>query len=195
MLFDDPGGSAPHLLLEADKNGKLYLVNTDNMGRYNGPSGADKVVEEFQSGGHLFNSYSYFNQTLYVGAGAVPVRAYTFTPGTSSTPGQFVITPSSSSPTTPGGNYGSGGACPVVSANGSTQGIVWIQEHTGVSGAAPAMRAYDATNLATELYNTNQAASSRDVMPTALKFTCPVIANGRVFVGGSNALAVYGLLP
>jgi hypothetical protein len=57
------------------------------------------------------------------------------------------------------------------------------------------MRAYDATNLATELYNTNQAASSRDVMPTALKFTCPVIANGRVFVGGSNALAVYGLLP
>ena len=55
------------------------------------------------------------------------------------------------------------------------------------------MRAYDATNLATELYNTNQVPA--DVMPTALKFACPVVANGRVFVPGASALAVYGLLP
>ena len=192
MLFDDPGGTAPHLLLEADKNGKLYLVNTDSMGRYNGPSGADQIVQEFSSGGHLFNSYSYFNQTLYVGAGAVPLRSYTFTPGTASTAGKFVITPSSSSPTTPGGNYATGGSCTAVSANGTSQGIVWIEEHTGATGQAAAMRAYDASNLATELYNTNQ--SDDDVMPTPLKFACPVVANGRVFVPGANALAVYGLL-
>lgn len=195
MLFDDPTGTAPHLLLESDKNGKLYLVNAGNMGGYNGPNGADKVVQEFSSGGHLFNNYSYFNRTLYVGSGAVPLRAYTFIPGTNSTPGQFVTTPSSSSPTTPGGNYGSGGACPVISANGGSQGIVWIEEHTGASGQATAMRAYDATNLATELYNTNQAPANRDTIPASVKFTCPVVANGRVFVPGSNALAVYGLLP
>jgi hypothetical protein len=198
-LFDDPAsGVAPHLLVETDKTGRLYLLNTTtgSMGGYNGPSGADKVLQEFTLGGHPFNSYSYFNGTLYLNVSGEPVRAYTFLPGTDTTAGKFNTTPSSAAPTTAGGNYATGGSCPVVSANGTQTAVVWMMEHTAVSGQTiPLMRAYDATNLATELYNTGTAAANADEIPTPVKFTCPTVANGRVFVGGQSTLAVYGLQP
>jgi hypothetical protein len=195
LLFNDPGSKVPHLMVQTDKTGRIYLLNTDNMGRYDGPNGANPDLQDWAIGNDIFNNFSYFNKTLYVGGSSLPLRAYPFTSGSSSHAGSFNANYSSRSPTTPGGSYASGGACPVVSANGTASAIVWIQEHTGVSGAAAAMRAYDATNLATELYNTNQAASNRDKISTPLKFTCPVVANGTVFVPGAVALDVYGLLP
>jgi hypothetical protein len=195
LLFNDPNGKSPHLMVETDKTGRIYLVDTDNMGHYTGPNGPNPDVQDFSGGGTIFNNFSFFNNRLYVGAGGVPVRAYTFQPGTGSAAGTFNTTPSSSTPTTPGGGYSSGGACPVVSANGTANGIVWLQEHTGASGKAAALRAYDATNLATELYNSNQAASNADKIDSTVKFSCPVVANGTVFVGSQYYLDVFGLLP
>jgi len=82
------------------------------------------------------------------------------------------------------------GTTPSISANGSSNGIVWAVEN----GSTAVLHAYDATNLATELYNSNQAANSRDQFADN-KFITPMVANGRVYVGTPNSVAVFGLLP
>ena len=80
-----------------------------------------------------------------------------------------------------------------ISANGTTNGILWTLQSTG-SSSPGILHAYDATNLANELYNSNQAGS-RDTLDTWLKFSLPLVANGKVFVAGVSQLTVYGLLP
>jgi hypothetical protein len=86
--------------------------------------------------------------------------------------------------------FGYPGATPVISANGTTNGIVWVVEN-GNNGV---LHAYDATNLATELYNSTQAAGGRDSF-AANKYVTPIVTNGKVFVGTPNSVAVFGLLP
>ena len=79
---------------------------------------------------------------------------------------------------------------PAVSANGTTNGIVW-----GVENSSPAvLHAFDATTLK-ELYNSNQAANNRDQFGSGNKFITPMEVNGMVFVGTPNGVAVFGLLP
>jgi hypothetical protein len=56
------------------------------------------------------------------------------------------------------------------------------------------LHAYDATNLATELYNSNQAANSRDHFGTGNKFIVPTVVNGKVYVGTTTGVGVFGLL-
>jgi hypothetical protein len=67
---------------------------------------------------------------------------------------------------------------------------VWAVENNN----GGVLHAYDATNLGTELYNSNQAANSRDHFVDN-KFITPMIANGKVYVGTPNSVAVFGLLP
>ena len=81
------------------------------------------------------------------------------------------------------------GATPSISANGSTNGIVWVVENSNPA----VLRAYNATNLQ-EIYNTNQAAGSRDQFGNGNKFMTPTIAKGRVYVGTPNSVVVFGLL-
>ena len=50
------------------------------------------------------------------------------------------------------------------------------------------------SNLGNELYNSNQAGS-RDALDPWLKFTVPLVANGRVYVASSGQLTAFGLLP
>jgi hypothetical protein len=77
-----------------------------------------------------------------------------------------------------------------VSANGNSNAIVWAHEN-----ASPAvLHAYDASNLAHELYNSNQAAGNRDHFGTGNKFITPTVAGGKVFVGTTASVAVFGLL-
>jgi hypothetical protein len=81
------------------------------------------------------------------------------------------------------------GATPSVSSNGATNGIVWAIEHTNTS----VLHAYNASNLAVELYNSNQAGS-RDQFGSASHFGTPTIANGKVYVGTTNSVAAFGLM-
>jgi hypothetical protein len=83
------------------------------------------------------------------------------------------------------------GATPSISSNGTQTGIVWAIENQNGAGV---LHAYDPTNLASELYDSNQAAGNRDHFSNN-KYVPPTIANGKVFVGTTNSVAVFGLLP
>lgn len=95
------------------------------------------------------------------------------------------LTPSSQSGTT----FGYPGATPAISANGSADGIVWAAEN----GDPATLHAYNANNLATELYNSNQAPNDRDHFGTGNKFIVPTIANGKAYVGTIDGVGVFGL--
>ena len=82
------------------------------------------------------------------------------------------------------------GATPSISANGSTDGILWAVE----SNSNAVLHAYRANNLAMELYNTNQATGGRDNFGGGNKYMVPTIANGKVYVGTPNGVAAFGLL-
>ncbi len=87
-------------------------------------------------------------------------------------------------------DFGYPGATPVVSANGTQNGIVWAIANAGTA----VLHAYDATDLTKELYNSSQK-KARDGISGFVKFSVPTVANGRVFVGSQKRLTAFGLLP
>jgi hypothetical protein len=82
------------------------------------------------------------------------------------------------------------GNSPLISANGNTNGIVWATQH---SGEAAIIYAFDANNLTSLLWASNQ--NSRDTADISVRFSVPTVANGRVYLAGKTSLVVYGLLP
>lgn len=185
LLLPNQPGANPHLLAQAGKEGTIYLINRDNMGKYN-PSGDNQIVQELPNAiGGLWGMPAYFNGSVYFGGSYDSVKAFSLTNGL------FGASPASQSPSA----YGYPGPTPSISAHGHTNGIVWaIDSGAWGSGGPGVLHAYDATNLGNELYNSTQNAT-RDQLGPAIKFTVPTIANGRVYVGTGNSLAVFGLLP
>jgi hypothetical protein len=183
LLPDLPDGSGAmrHLALAAGKNNpNIYVVDRDNMGKFN--STADNIYQELAgaiSPGGEFAKPSYFNNTVYYGAVGDNLKAFPIANA------KLASTPSSQSAI----QFGYPGTTPSISANGSSAGIVWAVEN----GSTGVLHAYDATNLATELYNSNQAAGGRDQFADN-KFITPMVANGRVYVGTPSSVAVFGLL-
>jgi hypothetical protein len=175
----DAGGTTRHIAVGAGKDSIIYVVDRDSMGKFN-PS-TDQIYQEIsgQLGGGVFSMPAYFNGTVYYGAVGDALKAF---PVVSA---KLATTPSSQSTH----NFGYPGTTPSVSANGPANGIVWAIENSGA-----VLYAYDATNLTTELYNSNQAANNRDHF-SGNKFITPMVANGRVYVGTPTSVAVFGLLP
>ena len=175
----DAGGNIRHLSVGAGKDALIYVVDRDSMGKFN--SGTDQIYQEIsgQLGGSVFSMPAFFNGTVYYGAVGDSLKAFPVSNA------KLAGTPSSQSTH----SFGYPGATPSVSANGTTNAIVWAVENNGAI-----LFAYDATDLTRELYNSNQAAGSRDYF-SGNKFITPVIANGRVYVGTPNSVAVFGLLP
>ncbi len=171
------------------KVGKLYVVNTANMGKLN--TSADQVVQEFQATNGMWGSPAFWNNTMYIWGVNEPLKAYTFNGNT------FSTSPSSQSAySTPGGTT-SGTVS--VSSNGTTPGseIVWATAPTGDPDSTTVggnLYAYNATNLGTLLWSTS-SNSSRDSYGDYAKFCAPTIANGKVYVGtDSGKVVAYGLL-
>jgi hypothetical protein len=97
----------------------------------------------------------------------------------------LATTPSSQTAT----SFAYPGATPSISSNGNANGIVWAVENAGTA----VLHAYDATNLALELYNSNQAANGVDQFGAGNKFIAPTIVNGRVYVGTPTGVVAFGL--
>jgi hypothetical protein len=175
----DAAGTVHHLALGAGKDSVIYVVNRDSMGKYNPV--ADAIYQELagQIAGPVFSMPAYFNNTVYFGAIGDTIKAFSISGA------RLSAAPVSHTPT----SFGTPGATPSVSANGTSNGIVWAAENGNIA----ALHAYDATNLANELYNSNQAGA-RDQFGPGNKFVTPMIANGKVYVGTSSGVAVFGLL-
>jgi hypothetical protein len=177
----DSTNTVKHLVVGAGKDGKIYLVDRDNMGKFD--STKNNIWQEVDGalGGGIHSSPAYFNGNLYYGPIGGTLKAF----GLMSAKISTAATSQSS------GSFGYPGTSPAVSANGTANAIVWAHEN-GSSGAV--LHAYNAANLATELYNSTQASGSRDQFGTGNKFITPTVAGGKVFVGTTNSLGIFGLL-
>jgi hypothetical protein len=175
----DSGGTTRHLAVGAGKDSIIYVVDRDAMGKFN--ASTDQIYQEIsgQLGGGVFSMPAFFNNTVYYGAVGDALKAFPVTTA------KLAIPPSSQSTH----HFGYPGTTPSVSANGTTNGIVWAIENSGA-----VLYAYDATDLTKELYNSNQAANNRDHF-SGNKFITPMVVNGRVYVGTPTSVAVFGLLP
>jgi len=125
---------------------------------------------------------------LFVAAAGGSLQAYQLTPSSV----QFNLASMSAH------SYRWPGATPSVSASGTQNGLVWALDNSSYcteqsTSCGPAvLHAYDATDLATELWNSS--TNPQDAAGYAVKFTVPTVANGRVYVGtrGNNAGGVDG---
>jgi hypothetical protein len=175
ILVDLPTGPNNHLLIGGGKDGNLYLLNRDNLGgNTNNNSGAVQVLPLGKS---IFSTAAFWQNTMYIGPVQSPLRAYTLNPA-GPTFGGAVSSQGSAT-------FGFPGTTPSVSAQGTANGIVWAIEFNNKA----VLHAYDATNLATELWNSGGTAG----LP--VKFTVPTIANGKVYVGTATEISVFGLTP
>jgi hypothetical protein len=178
ILVDQP--TAPnHLVIGGGKEGTLYLLNRDNLG--GNTSNDAGAVQNFSVGNRIFATPAFWQNTLYIGPVGDHVKSYTLNTGA----GQFNTSPASQSP----GTFGFPGATPSISAQGSSNGIVWAIENAGTA----ILHAYDAANLGSELWNS--ANNGADQAGQAVKFTVPTVANGKVYVGTASEISVYGLSP
>ena len=176
----DSSGNTWHLAVGAGKDTHIYVVDRDLMGKFN--TDTDSAIYQQINGelsGGVYSMPAYFDNTVYFGAVGDSLKAFSIV---NAKLGASAASKSAIS-------YAYPGASPSVSANGTTNGIVWTVQNasTGV------LHAYDATNLASELYNSNQAANNRDQF-SGNKFITPMIANGKVYVGTPNSVVVFGLL-
>ena len=177
----DALGHTRHLAVGAGKDKEIYIVDRDNMGKFN-PNNNDAIYQGSPGalGGPEFGMPAYFNNEIYYGAANDSVRAFAFAKA------QLAATPSSQTSHT----FPYPGATPSVSANGTTNGIVWVTENTDPA----VLHAYDAADLSRELYNSGQAPNARDQFGSGNKFITPTIAKGKVYVGTTNGVGVFGLL-
>jgi hypothetical protein len=197
MILPDQTGAHPHLVVGAGKDTNIYLVDRDDMGNFDSQSN-NQIVQELQSAlaGESRSQPAYWNGYVYFSAFGDSVKAYTISNG------QLSTTPQSKTPVTSGlecDDFPSP-ACslstpsPIVSSNGTSNGILWLVFLAGGQQGTGTLYAFDATNLTREFYDSSQATGNRDAVGLASKFAPVTVVNGKVYVAAVNQLLIYGLL-
>jgi outer membrane protein assembly factor BamB len=184
-------------MVTGGKDGLLFLVDRDNLGKFQSASNS-QIVQSFSAEKGLFATPAFWQNNLYI-AGALQgtsdtLKIYAFNPIS----GQFGTTPASQS----AHSFAFPGATPVISSMGSSNGVLWamdthcygVPSPCGTTALPAILFAYDATNTTKELWDSSQAGT-RDQGGPAVKFTVPTVANGKVYIGTRTELDVYGLLP
>ena len=176
----DSSGNTRHLSVGAGKDTNIYLVDRDAMGGFNSKS--NNIYQQVSGAlsGEVFSMPAYFNNTLYYGAVGDKVKAFSISQA------KLAATPSSVT----SHKFPYPGATPSISANGTRNAILWVAENDDPA----VLHAYDAANLATELYNSSQAPDSRDELSEGNKFIVPTVVNGKVYIGTISGVGVFGLL-
>ena len=175
----------PNLLITAGKRGLIYVINRANLGHY-----TSQVVQENPSITGLFSTPTFWNNRLYFAgsnySGNDSPKVFSVSGGRMST----VWTSRAAE------IYPYPGAVPVVSANGTNNGILWALQHGGTSSGNDVLHAYNALNLANELYNSDQAGIRDLPGIVGNQFESIIVDNGKVYVPstGQSQLSVYGLL-
>lgn len=180
----DSTGTTRHLVVGMGKDSNLFVGDRDNMGKFNETTKTNgniyQVIPNAVPGG-AWSGPAYFNNTVYYAGVGDVLRAFAISSAKLSVVAQ-----------TSQATFAYPGATPSVSSNGTLTGIVWAVQSATTAQAV--LHAYDATNLGHELYNSTQAPNGRDSFGLGNKFITPVVANGYVFVGTPNSVAVFGLL-
>jgi outer membrane protein assembly factor BamB len=176
----DSTGKVWDLAVGAGKDSNLYVVDRTNMGKFN--SGKNAIYQELAGAlpGGIWSMPAAYNAHIYYGPVNSPILSFEFQNA------KLLPNPVAQTPTP----FEYPGATPSVSANLSKNGIVWAAENTNPA----VLHAYNATNLQ-EVYNTSQATKNRDQFGAGNKFITPTIAHGKVYVGTTNGVGVFGLLP
>jgi hypothetical protein len=180
--FKDSDGVQHQLVVGAGKDSNIYLANRTNMGKFN-PSNNNQIYQEVSGAlaGQVFSSPAFVNNRIYYGAVGDSIKAFAFNSN-----GMLNATPVATTSTT----YAFPGATPSISGTTASNMIVWAS-----TNASPAvLHAYNAKTLV-EIYNSSQASGGRDQFGDGNKFITPTIANGKVYVGTTNGVGVFGLLP
>jgi len=181
LILPDQPGLYPHELIVGGKQGTLYLTNRDDEGGFR--PDADNVIQSIPGAvaSELRGVPSYWNGSVYVSGDWDYIKQFSLVDG------MLTQQPVSQTAVLFGG---AGSASTSITANGSDDGILWAIRHTNA-----ALFAFDPTNLANKFYDSTQALSGRDKMIPVARFVTPTISNGKVYIGGTAALEVYGLLP
>jgi len=197
LLPDLPVGSAhQHLLVQMGKEGKIYLIDRDNMGKFCSTctNSDTQIVQEIPGAtAGIWGAPAYWNGSVYWGGGndgsnSDHIKAFSFNANNS---GLLSTSPTSQSTQL----FGFSTAAPVISANGTSNGILWILDNSSFgSSCCQILYAFDATNLGTMLYSSNQAAGNRDQSGGAVKFTAPLVANGKVYSGSQGKVTAWGVI-
>src|SRR6202521_5095846 len=175
VVLPDQDGPYPHELIASGKQGIVYVLNRDSLGMFSANDSRvlqEVVLEPNVTNDVLFGSPAYWNHTLYFAPRASPLMAFPLSGGLLGTPLKTVA------------SYAGGRHSPSVSANGNSNGVLWV-----ITGQ---LLAFDAVSLKL-LYTTNQAPNGRDTLPPIGHFVTQTVANGKVYVGTRNSLEAYGL--
>lgn len=199
VLLPDSATPGAKTALVVDKAGRLYVLNSNNLGKHVKPTDT-QIPQTFMVGSkdcfmdmgvgfaegedwnRLYGNPSYWNGNVYVGASNAPLKQYKFN-------GNLLAT----TPAAQASNsFGMRGGNTVVSSNGNAGAIVWALQKNHPEGRS-VLHAYDANDIRRELWNSNMNAG-RDQMGTGFSFSVPVVTGGRVIVGHGKAVSIYGLL-
>ncbi len=189
LVLPDQSGAHTHLLFQTGKEGRFYIVDRDTMGGFS--SSSDNIAQEIPVNGAsgsfpiaagIWGMPAFFNNTMYIWGKNDVLKTFPMSSG------KFPTSASSTGPTT----IGFPSPTPVISSNSGASPILWSLETDNFSsGTNAVLRATDATNIGNTLYDSS--AKSSDNVGGAVKFNVPTVANGKVYVGATNQLSIYGL--
>jgi hypothetical protein len=194
MLLPSGAGGGQSLAITGNKEGRIYLLNTSNLGKFD-PADA-QIPQQYLAGSQacqpgqgaagadgpgwerLYGNPTYWNGSVYLAPSNTDLRQYRFSGGKLST------TPASRSVTT----FENRGANTVVSANGNADAIVWAE--TKDAKSAIGLHAYDANDVSHELWNNYMGTN---VLYPGVRFATPIVVDNKVIAAGKNDIFIYGL--
>lgn len=207
ILLPDQAGPAPHLVVMTGKEGSIYLLNRDNLGKFQNGSDS-QIVQAIPRAlpGVIRSVPAFWNGFVYYAGGIVTDEIPGANPANF---GKMDVLKAfrldngrlSATPVMQGSpQFFFPGATPWISSNGTSNGIVWVVRNPPPSGGEAILEAYDAMNLSNLLFNSTRNAANR-TGGDYVRFVLPVVVNGKVYVSSHNNLftqgriSVFGLRP